>query len=91
MVTTTGFIRCLCKHKYGDNSNCPRHGSLMSRTSPPPSSPSYTLAELNGLAREFITEQEHQGHYPTNLQLVLSLFLQWMAKAKREQGEVRGR
>lgn len=51
------------------------------------SSPSYTLAELNGLAREFITEQEHQGHYPTNLQLVLSLFLAWTGKTKREQGK----
>lgn len=90
MVTTTGFIRCLCEHKYGDNSNCPRHGSLMSRTSPLPSSPSYTLAELKEQAEEyvrradFITESEALTY-----ELHLSMFLAWLAK--REQGEVRGR
>lgn len=79
MVTTTGFIRCLCERKYGDNSNCPRHGSLMARATPRPS-PSYTLAEIKQLAREYVDEAVNR----TTDQLVLSLFLAWLAQREKE-------
>lgn len=50
-------------------------------------SKSYTLDELERLAREFNNEQEHQDEHPIGLQLVLSLFLAWARKREREVGD----
>lgn len=46
-----------------------------------PSPPSYTLAEIEQLARTYTTEAANR----TTDELVLSLFLTWLAK--REQGK----
>lgn len=51
----------------------------------------YTLREIEQLAREFINEQEHSGAYPTGLQLVLSLYVQWLRKREQQQEVGNGR
>ena len=47
---------------------------------PPSLPPSYTLEEIEALAREYVDEAVNR----TTDQLVLSLFVQWLARKERE-------
>lgn len=48
------------------------------------SSPSYTLAEIEQLTREFVAEQEGDTDM---LQWTFSIWLAWLAKREREVGD----
>lgn len=56
---------------------------------PCPSSPSYTLAELRGLTKQFLDDMQNHGHATTYGPNSLTdwkfeTFLQWLAKRERE-------
>lgn len=75
--------------RYGPCSACGDGDTAMVYHTHGPRPKSYTLDDLEQLAREFITQQQHQSEYPTRLQLVLSLFIQWARKREKEAGDGR--
>lgn len=76
-MNRSGFIL----RKHGPCSPCGDGDTALEYHTHEPSSPSYTLKEIEALAHEFIGEPEIDNY---ERRLLLSVFVQWLARRERE-------